>query len=131
MGNVRTFECDASGNRIRALVEGELVDVSGATDNVRLAESRWQYDAMTEQPPAVPARAYRTDRRRHRGHPAPLPTPPTNHSRTPRDRGGVPRAYLTEGAFISVRYGASDFCSSCPSSCCGQAKKPRRWYSPK
>lgn len=46
MGNVRHYEYDENGNRTRVVFEGELVDVAGDADNVRLREARMTYDNM-------------------------------------------------------------------------------------
>jgi len=46
MGNIASFHYDANGNQVSNRVDGELVDIPGATGNVRLAETTYQYDAM-------------------------------------------------------------------------------------
>ncbi len=46
MGNVTTNEYDARGSRIYTYTEGELVDVTGDANNVRLYEADYEYDAL-------------------------------------------------------------------------------------
>lgn len=49
MGNVTHFDYDANGNLTSTRIEGELVDVPGATNNVRLSEEHHTYDAMNRR----------------------------------------------------------------------------------
>lgn len=46
MGNVCTYSYDANGNLTGELCEGELLDVEGDTNNIRLAEKSWVYDGL-------------------------------------------------------------------------------------
>ena len=46
MGNETDFNYDANGNLLHRLVNGELTDVPGNTNNVRLREAQYQYDPM-------------------------------------------------------------------------------------
>lgn len=45
MGNVTTKNFDGNGNQLRTAIFGELVDGPGSTDNVRLSETFFDYDA--------------------------------------------------------------------------------------
>jgi RHS repeat-associated protein len=49
MGNVATNHFDANGNRTNTVVLGELIDLAGSTNNIRLSESFFGYDAMNRQ----------------------------------------------------------------------------------
>ena len=49
LGNALTHSYDANGNAIDTLAEGELVDQPGASNNVRLGEITYDYDAMDRQ----------------------------------------------------------------------------------
>jgi YD repeat-containing protein len=49
MGNHVIQHYDAAGNVISRRVEGEAADVPGGAANTRLAESRYEYDAMNRQ----------------------------------------------------------------------------------
>jgi len=46
MGNVTTFHHDANDNLITARQYGQLIDVPGSDGNIRLAESRYEYDGL-------------------------------------------------------------------------------------
>lgn len=46
MGNTTEVHYDANNNRVSELVEGELIDVPGGADNVRLSETAYVYDAV-------------------------------------------------------------------------------------
>jgi len=46
MDNVSSNNYDPNGNRVAELVSGELVDVPGSGNNVRLSETAFVYDAM-------------------------------------------------------------------------------------
>lgn len=56
MGNVTTNSYDGSGNVVKSVVYGELVDVPGGVNNVRLSETTYSYDAMNR--PAGTSRAF-------------------------------------------------------------------------
>lgn len=49
MGNVMTYNYDAKSNRVRERHEGELNDVVGDSNNVRLSETVYVYDEMDRQ----------------------------------------------------------------------------------
>lgn len=46
MGNVMTYSYDANHNVERELYEGEVLDIEGDTDNVRLSDATFIYDSM-------------------------------------------------------------------------------------
>ncbi|MFC1573029.1 RHS repeat-associated core domain-containing protein, partial [Candidatus Eisenbacteria bacterium] len=46
MGNLTSHHYDPNGNLISTRIDGQLVDVGGNADSVRLAETSYQYDAM-------------------------------------------------------------------------------------
>lgn len=46
MGNTATYSYDANGNVLSMRADGELVDVAGGTDNRRLSETHYEYDAL-------------------------------------------------------------------------------------
>lgn len=46
MGNVKTFNYDANSNRVRSRLAGELNDVAGSANNIRLDDMAYVYDAM-------------------------------------------------------------------------------------
>ena len=46
MGNVTATRYDADGNAISSRLDGELIDLPGGTNNVRLAETTYTYDAL-------------------------------------------------------------------------------------
>ena len=46
MGNVTAYGYDANHNPVRVRHDGELVDVAGSVDNVRLSDTTYTYDAM-------------------------------------------------------------------------------------
>lgn len=46
MGNVRSWEYDADGNRTRERIDGQLTDVSGSAGNLRLYECEYEFDAL-------------------------------------------------------------------------------------
>ncbi|MEI6197175.1 MAG: hypothetical protein WCS42_22905, partial [Verrucomicrobiota bacterium] len=48
MGNITTFNYDANDNLRVARSFGELTDVAGSAGNVRLAESRYEYDGLDQ-----------------------------------------------------------------------------------
>jgi RHS repeat-associated protein len=49
MGNVAITHYDADGNVISQRLDGELIDLPGGTNNVRLAETTYTYDAMNRE----------------------------------------------------------------------------------
>ena len=46
MGNAMFYHYDPNGNRLSDRTEGELTDLPGDTDNVRLSETSYEYDPM-------------------------------------------------------------------------------------
>lgn len=49
MGNVTTWHYDANGNRTSERLDGELTDVPGGQQNVRLSEVAYQFDPMDRE----------------------------------------------------------------------------------
>ncbi len=48
MGNTITFTYDGNGNVLSARNDGQLVDVPGSVDNLRMCETRLEYDALDQ-----------------------------------------------------------------------------------